>query len=210
MLQCLHNQTLGVKIMNITIQPVFNSDANADKLRLMNKKFNETYKYTCKTQSMSRKEALATVKTDIVNGFVFFICADNKKIGYVLAPPCGRNGVMVARYLDTRFILPEYQGKGIGSKVLDILINEMQVVQTCLHLDQAESHRQYYIERGFKVMVHRGVLDKHFRYELENKEENPHVFLVHKNYELLDLMKKEIPYVDIITGEYINPLKEAA
>ncbi len=133
--------------MEITIQPVFNSDANANTLRLMNKKFNETYKYTCKTQGMSRKEALATVKIDITNGFIFWICADNKKIGYVLAPPCGKdNETITARYLDTRFILPQYQGNGIGSKVLDILINEMQVVQTCLHLDQVKSHRQYYID----------------------------------------------------------------
>jgi len=196
--------------MQITIQPVFNSEANADTLRLMNKKFNETYKYACKTQSMSRKEALATVKTDIANGYIFFICADNKKIGYVLAPPTGKDGVMVARYLDTRFILPEYQGKGIGSKVLDILINEMNVVETCLHFDQIESYSKYYIDRGFKVMIHRGVVDEQFHYELKNAVKNPHVMLVHKNYKLLDLMKKEIPYIDLITDEYINPLKETA
>jgi len=196
--------------MQITIQPVFNSEANANTLRLMNKKFNETYKYSCKTQSMGRKEALATVKIDIANGYIFFICADNKKIGYVLAPPTGKDGVMVARYLDTRFILPEYQGKGIGSKVLDILINEMDVVETCLHLDQAESHRQYYIDKGFVAMIFRFQTDPAFDYEMHHKVENPHVFLIHKDYKLLDAMKTEIPYIDLITGEYINPLKEAA
>ena len=196
--------------MKITIQPVFNSEANANTLRLMNKKFNETYKYTCKTQSMSRKEALATVKIDIANGYVFWICADNKKIGYVLAPPTGKDDVVMGRYLDTRFILPEYQGKGIGSKVLDILINEMQVVETCLHLDQAQSHRQYYIDKGFVALIYRFQVDPAFDYEREHKEKNPHVFLVHKNYEELDAMKTELLHYNLITGEFINPLKEVA
>ena len=197
--------------MQITIQSVFNSEANANTLRLMNKKFNETYKYTCKTQSMSRKEALATVKTDIANGYVFWICADNKKIGYVLAPPCGMdNETVIARYLDTRFILPEYQGKGIGSKVLDILINEMDVVETCLHLDQAQSHRQYYIDKGFVAMIYRFQTDPAFDYEWKHKEENPHVFLIHKDYKFLDAMRTELPHIDIITGEYVNLQKETA
>jgi len=196
--------------MKITIQPVFNSEANANTLRLMNKKFNETYKYTCKTQSMSRKEALATVKIDIANGYVFFICADNKKIGYVLAPPTGKDGVVMGRYLDTRFILPEYQGKGIGSRVLDILINQMDVIETCLHLDQAQSHRQYYIDKGFVAMIYRFQTDPAFDYEWQHKEENPHVFLIHKDYKEIDAMRTELPHWDLITGDYTNPEMEVA
>ena len=198
--------------MKVEIKSIFDSQANADILRKLSKQFVESYvdpdnNYSCKSTNLTRKQHLQVCSEDIKAGSAFWIMVDGKRAGYVLAP----GGHMVTnpndelRYLDTRFILPEYQGKGIGSIVLDLLIKYYNVTLTCLHWDQVKKYQNYYVAKGFEIATMRGVFDEHFYPELLEKQKNPHMFVIHKNDPQLAHVRQRFSHADLKTGNWVNP-----
>jgi GNAT superfamily N-acetyltransferase len=199
--------------MKVEIKSIFDSQANADTLRKMSKLFAEGYvdpdnNYSCKIQNLNSKQHRELCSEDIKNGNAFWIMVDDKKAGYVLAPEGHVNTTNPndkLRYLDTRFLLPEYQGKGIGSIVLDQLIKYHNVTFTCLHYDQVMEYQNYYASKGFELATVRAVFDPNFMPELLMKQKNPHMFLIHKSDPEIEQVRQKYSHINITTGEWINP-----
>ena len=69
-------------------------------------------------------------------------------------------------------------------------------------------YRQYYVNLGFKITIPRAFVEPSFMAEYTtDKTDNPHMMLIHENYNMLEHMKSEMPYVDLISGENVNPLE---
>jgi|TARA_B100000035_G_C20779000_1_gene456057 GNAT superfamily N-acetyltransferase len=162
--------TKGQKIMNVTVEDVFPSEAHARLLSNWNKQFSKEYEGNTKSQGLSSKERIATGLKDIKDGVAFFIKVDGKKVGMVISPwITDEDGNILSRFLDTRWIEPKYRGLGIGSKVMKILIDKYDIAGTNLIGKTlfTESVMRSLVANGFEYAQPKFFVDPYYEEERE-------------------------------------------
>ena len=175
---------------------------NYEIARKLNKQFCAEYEHECKTKTMTRKQAIAVAKSDIEAGNLFWILVDGKRAGYCLTAIANTEN---NRYLDTRYIIPKFQGQGIGGKVLELCEQVANVTMARLKLSTAFKHYDYWKKRGYGAVSICGYTDLHFAPEVEHKVEDPHVWLIHDRHP----HQEDYPRIDNLEA-FQNAVKEAA
>jgi len=117
----------------------------------------------------SKKEALATIKSETNKGHNYIVAIDGKKIaGIVTWLPHGLPKHQLAE-LDRIAVLPEYRGKGVAHQLLKALIQDankcykknkskLRKLYLLTHSDNTRAHR-FYEKMGF---THETTLKEHY------------------------------------------------
>ncbi len=102
----------------------------------------------------SRRAALGRLLADSFLGAVYLVQADGRLAGYIAL--CRGFSIEFNgfdAFIDEFFILPDYRGRGIGSKALGLLRQKARELDiNALHLEVArdnERARRLYASRGF-------------------------------------------------------------
>lgn len=89
---------------------------------------------------------------DIENGYVKMLFVDGVLVG---------TGSRKENHITRVFVLPDFQGKGYGSFIMDSLEKEIVEKYGTIYLDASLAACQLYEHRGYKTV-------KHERWEVEN------------------------------------------
>ena len=181
----------------------------------MFKQFRKTYDGTTRTESKNTKELLKIAAEDIENQYVFWILDGKKKIGFCLAPFTWKDsGEITGRYLDTRYILESYRGAGVGSRVLDLLVNEYGVHSVKINTAHLQDTAAYWAKKDFRYAVPAFAIDKTFAVEKNKglfKEDYLHWYMMHKDDPSCVAIKQEgFPMLDLKEQKMINRTVEEA
>lgn len=85
------------------------------------------------------------------NSYVFLAFVDEKPAGYIFARLCKGCYAFIVEEL---FVRPEYSGSGVGTKLLDTVIDKGKTFDYDIKVevfDWNTSARDYYIKKGFFV-----------------------------------------------------------
>ncbi len=152
--------------MNVTVEKIFPTSANAKIFSKMNKRFGSEYIGRAKSQGKTNKELLKLAMTDLKDEITLWIKLDGKKIGMVISPwiTDSVSGEVEGRFLDTRWIKPKYRGRGIGTEVMKILIDQYDIAGTNLIGSTLfnESVMKSLIDNGFGYVVPKWCIDSHY------------------------------------------------
>jgi GNAT superfamily N-acetyltransferase len=92
------------------------------------------------------------IKKDLEKESVYLLSIDDKIIG---------TGSIDERYIGRVYILPEYQGKGYGSRIMDLLEEKTAEEFPTSFLDASLPSYEFYLKRGYKPT-------EYLKYEVEN------------------------------------------
>lgn len=191
--------------MNISLQKVKSFPANWEIYRKMGREFGKDYDGECRSRQLNRKQMLAAAKKDCDTGSVFWILLDNRRIGYALAPHAPGDQI----YLDTRYIEKKYRGQGIGTRVVELLKRDHKCHSARITMSRLETARilDSWTAMGFNTAIICGWLDPYFRYEIDNKVDDPHFFILTDEYYRLDDLKSLVPYFDLKDQRYVSEIR---
>jgi len=174
----------------VDLELIFPSDANAKKLATMVKKFSADYPKPTKSTGLTAKQRNQLARGDIDNDYSFWIRYHGDQVGFVTAPKVTsrKDGALVGRYLDTRYIEPQYRGLGIGSAAVDLLENHYQLTCNKLLLSKIDTPAgKWWIRRNFCMGVPCFHLDQNMQYEkyqfMSGTDQDIHWFLYKKGTE---------------------------
>ena len=195
--------------MTISLELIKPTDAFTKKYVSMFKAFRKTYEGTTRTESQSTKELLKLAREDIENKYIYWIKEDRRIIGFALAPitwdHCGK---ITGRFLDTRYILESHRGKGIGSVVLDILVDQLGVHSVKINSKHLEETGHYWGNKGFRYAVPACAIDKNFSIERNRELFNKdylHWYIIHENDKaVVVLIEEGLPMLDLKEQKKIN------
>lgn len=195
--------------MNITLELAKPTEAFAKKYLQMFKQFRKEYDGTTRTEHQSNKDLLQLGFEDIQKKYVYWIVQAGRKIGFALCPHMYKqDGEVVGRYLDTRFIMPQYRKKGIGTTVLDLLIDNHDVCQAKINTVHLEETCDYWPTKGFRYAAPAAWIDPNFAAEKDRNKFNQshlHWYLLHdKSPDLLLLLSEKRPLLDLVQKKTIN------
>ena len=152
--------------MNVTVEKIFPTSANAKIFSKMNKRFGSEYIGRAKSVGKTNKQLLKLAMKDIKDEVTLWIKLDGKKIGMVISPwiTDSVSGDVKGRFLDTRWIKPKYRGRGIGTEVMKILIDQYDIAGTNLIGSTLfnESVMKSLIDNGFDYVVPKWSVDQYY------------------------------------------------
>ena len=99
-----------------------------------------------------RLHSIENIKTDIDSGRVYALVNDGKIIG---------TGSHTDNHITRVYVLPEYQGQGFGSLIMDDLEKKIFSCFDDCELDASLSACIFYENRGYKTI-------KHIKYDIGN------------------------------------------
>ena len=174
----------------VDLELIFPSDANAKKLATMVKRFDAGYPKPTKSTGLNSKQRNQLARDDIDLEYSFWIRYHGAQVGFVTAPKVTRrkDGSMVGRYLDTRYIEPQYRGQGIGSQAVDLLEKHHQLTCNKLLMSKIPTPAgKWWIRRNFCMGVPCFVNDEIMEYEkhqyMSGIDKDIHWFLYKKGTE---------------------------
>ncbi len=80
------------------------------------------------------------IKKDLENGFVYLLSVNNQFVG---------TGSIDRDYIGRVYVLPQYQGKGYGSIIMNLLEEEIFKISHTSYLTAALPSHDFYLKRGY-------------------------------------------------------------
>lgn len=152
----------------ITIELIEPFPAWAKLYTKMMKQFGQEYTGTLKGAGLKRRELTELAMSDINKKNVWWIVLDGRKIGFINSPNMvDDQGVFKYKYLDTRWIMPEYRQQGYGSQALKLLQDQHYVSCVKIKTDYMSKNWSYWHQRGYGHAVLAGQIDEAHREELQ-------------------------------------------
>lgn len=81
------------------------------------------------------------ILSDIQNGHVWLLQTDDRTVGTVTIKENAVNRL---------FVLPKYQSRGLGSRLMDFAEKEIAEKFSCVHIDSSLAAKEMYLKRGYK------------------------------------------------------------
>lgn len=177
--------------------------AFAEKYSRMFKNFSREYEGTTTDIPKQKKEMIQIALEDMRQEYLFWIVLDGKRIGFVSAPYTWKqDGTITGRYLDTRYILPEYRAKGLGTQVLKLLLEQHTVDSAKINTVHLTQTSKFWPKFGFRYAVPAFAVDKNFAIEKNRElfdENYRHWYLLHNDSASLKILQSEgAPLLDLL------------
>lgn len=172
----------------ITLEQIYPSDANAERLSRMIRRFGLEYDLPTRSIQLNQRQRRQQALSDIQQGYSLWILLEGERIGFVGAPfITDADGNRDGRYLDTRWIQPQHRQKGYGTQVIDQLEQDHGLVANKINSERLQSHGQWWHGRGYDHGVPCFYVDGNMAYEKQlflSGNKNIHWFLFHKEKEI--------------------------